>query len=403
MGLSKKEFFNHLKVCGIHKLTNQKLDTSRMITQQKNKLLIEKVIFQAQLEYKIFQKYENTWPVRDLLAQYLCNSSQLEKKATSNLEHRIGKQKAEEICGDKESDFWDANEDVSITDFDCLHSETDSPSEASDNSIGEDPSEDGHDSNEDEDNDMALVKRNSTHLPASETAVGRSIKIMNASSPPSEDEEKDDTDYHKLATIADDDDSPIASHQLPKMCPGMDCKDAIPNNISNQLKTALSTYIGLVKERKTNIHLETDISFKVAEAKGWPATKIEFKDIPSCILEMYDELEKLLFDAEACNNLWLWTCFEADLKQYGKTHAADTTVRKPLSLLQYLTYFVIPHVICWFIAQDFGLLLTMPAHSIMVESNDVGELINPKHNDNDELDQIKCTMTFALKQRNLGS
>ncbi|KAI6145081.1 hypothetical protein BKA82DRAFT_27841 [Pisolithus tinctorius] len=88
---------------------------------------------------------------------------------------------------------------------------------------------------------------------------GCSIKIMNASSPPSEDEEKDDTDYHKLTTTADDDDSPITSHQLPKMCPGMDCEDAIPNNISDQLKTTLSTYIGLVKERKTNIRLEMDI------------------------------------------------------------------------------------------------------------------------------------------------
>ncbi|KAI6137772.1 hypothetical protein BKA82DRAFT_30848 [Pisolithus tinctorius] len=90
------------------------------------------------------------------------------------------------------------------------------------------------------------------------TTVGRSIKITNASSPPSEDEEKDDINYHKLAAATDDNDSPITSHQLPKMCPGMDCKDAIPNNISDQLKTALSAYVGLVKERKTNIHLEMD-------------------------------------------------------------------------------------------------------------------------------------------------
>ncbi|KAI6137737.1 hypothetical protein BKA82DRAFT_4369575 [Pisolithus tinctorius] len=275
------------------------------------------------------------------------------------------------------------------------------------------------------------------------TAVGRSIKITNASSPPSEDEEKDDTDYHKLTAAADDDDSPIASHQLPKTCPGMDCEDVIPNNISDQLKTALSTYVGLVKERKTNIRLETDISFNVAEAKGWPATKIEFKDIPSRVLEMYDELKKLLFDAEACKNLWLWTCFEADLEvnhytivqfarmrvppmssaiwensccgYYGSKGAAivmhtllqlfppttSTDAFQPLSLLQYLTYFVIPHVVCRFIAQDFSLLSTMPAHSIMVESNDVGKLINPERDDDDELDQIKRATTFTLKQRNL--
>ncbi|KAI5992381.1 hypothetical protein F5J12DRAFT_786173 [Pisolithus orientalis] len=431
--------------------------------QQKNKLLIEKVIFQAQLEYKIFQKYENMWPVL-----------QLEKKATSNLEDplqlyetqcRIGKQKAEEICGDKESDIWDANEDASIIDFDCLHSETDSLSEASDNDISEDPSEDGHNSDDDnEDNDMVPVKRKSTNLPASEiimniqvilekkkckevsedehggesdednnlapvkrksitpaslehtkhskmskpsgnssgtlqTTVGHSIKIMNVRLPPSEDEDKDDTDYHNLTAT---DDCPITSHQLLKMCPGMDCKDAIPNSISNQLKTALSTYIGLIKERKTNIHLEMDISLKDAEAKGWPAMKIKFKDIPSHILEMYDELKKLLFDVEAHKNLWLWTCFEADLEVNHYTLAQFAQINMGKLMLQiYLTYFVIPHVICQFVTQDFSLLLTMPMHNIMVESNNVGKLINPKHDDDDELNQIKHAMTFALKQRNL--
>ncbi|KAI5984247.1 hypothetical protein F5J12DRAFT_899311 [Pisolithus orientalis] len=273
-------------------------------------------------------------------------------------------------------------------------------------------------------------------LSNSKTAVGCSIKIMNMRLPPNEDEDKDDTNYHELTATAAAN-SPIASHQPPKTCPGMDCEDAIPDNISDQLKTALSTYVGLVKERKTNI------SLKVTEAKGWPATKIEFKDIPSHILEMYDELKKLLFDVEAHKNLWLWTCFKANLKvnhytiaqfaqmhippmssaiwensrcrYYGSKGAAivmhmllqlfppttSTDAFQPLSLLQYLTYFIIPHVICQFITQDFSLLSTMPTHNIMVESNDVGKLINPKRDDDDELDQIKRAMTFALKQRNL--
>ncbi|KAI5983447.1 hypothetical protein F5J12DRAFT_916469 [Pisolithus orientalis] len=137
-------------------------------------------------------------------------------------------------------------------------------------------------------------------LSNSKTAVGCSIKITNMRLPPNEDEDKDDTNYHELAA-ATATDSPIASHQPPKTCPGMDCKDAIPDNISDQLKTALSTYLE---------------ALKVTEAKGWPATKIEFKDIPSRILEMYDELEKLLFDVEARENLWLWTFFEADLELF---------------------------------------------------------------------------------------
>ncbi|KAI5984395.1 hypothetical protein F5J12DRAFT_787576 [Pisolithus orientalis] len=204
------------------------------------------------------------------------------------------------------------------------------------------------------------------------TTVGHSIKIMNVRLPPSEDEDKDDTDYHNLTAT---DDCPITSHQLPKMCPGMDCKDAIPDSISNQLKTALSTYIGLIKERKTNIHLGMDISLKDAEAKGWPAMKIKFKDIPSRILEI---------------TVFLNACPSNVFSNMGK-----------LMLQVYLTYFVIPHVICQFVTQDFSLLLTMPTHNIMVESNNVGKLINPKHDDDNELDQIKHAITFALNQRNL--
>ncbi|KAI6151275.1 hypothetical protein BKA82DRAFT_25383 [Pisolithus tinctorius] len=91
------------------------------------------------------------------------------------------------------------------------------------------------------------------------TAVGCSIKITNARLPPNKDEDKDDTNYCELAAAAANDNSPITSHQLPKTCPGMDCKEAIPDNISNQLKTALPTYVSLIKGRKTNIHLEMDI------------------------------------------------------------------------------------------------------------------------------------------------
>ncbi|KAI6009543.1 hypothetical protein F5J12DRAFT_782057 [Pisolithus orientalis] len=194
---------------------------------------------------------------------------------------------------------------------------------------------------------------------------------MNARLPPNKDEDKDDTDYCELAAAAANDNSPITSHQPPKTCPGMDCKEVIPDNISDQL----STYVSLIKERKTNIHLEMDISLKVMEAKGWPATKIKFKDVPSCILEI-----------AICSNAHPSNVFS----DIGK-----------LTLQIYLTYFIIPHVTCQFITQDFGLLSTMPAHNIMVESNDVGKLINPEHNDDEELNQIKCAMTFTLKQRNL--
>ncbi|KAI6024552.1 hypothetical protein EDC04DRAFT_2899934 [Pisolithus marmoratus] len=80
---------------------------------QKNKLLVKKVILQVQLEYKVFQKYENAWPVRDLLAQYLCNSSQKEKKAAAKFQHKSGKRKVEDISvTDQESNHSDLSGSV---------------------------------------------------------------------------------------------------------------------------------------------------------------------------------------------------------------------------------------------------------------------------------------------------
>lgn len=43
--------------------------------------------------------------------------------------------------------------------------------------------------------------------------------------------------------------------------------------------------------------------------------------------------------------------------------------------------------------------MTINAYKLMVESSDVGELINPDCDDDDELDRIKHMTTLALKQR----
>ncbi|KAI6125244.1 hypothetical protein EV401DRAFT_2068316 [Pisolithus croceorrhizus] len=138
MGLSKKKkYFNFLQRA-IRKLANRKLDTSRTLTQQKNGSMVEKVISQARLKYKIFQKYENAWPARDMLAQYLRSSSQQKKKAAKKFEHRNGKLTVEGISiSDEESSNEDSSENMggSVSRVDSSFSDLDGTNEESDVSL----------------------------------------------------------------------------------------------------------------------------------------------------------------------------------------------------------------------------------------------------------------------------
>lgn len=235
----------------------------------------------------------------------------------------------------------------------------------------------------------------------------------------------------------------------------MDCEDAIPDHPSEQLRTALSTYVSLVKQKKTNIRLAIDICMlikreqrrlKAIEFAGevdWPVTRVDFKGIPRCVLELYDELQRLIFDAEAHKDVFLWKCFEAALEVDGWTVSQFARMRsppmssriwqnsrsgyygskgtvivmhtllqlfppttptdafQPLSFLQYLSYFITPHIFCQLIAEDYGGVTTVNAQKIMYESSDVGELVNPERDDDDELDQIKRKTTLALRNRTL--
>ncbi|KAI6046982.1 hypothetical protein EDC04DRAFT_2625965 [Pisolithus marmoratus] len=144
MGLSKKkEYFNYLKRT-IRKLAKRRLDTSRTLTQQKNGLMVEEVVFQAQVECKIFRKYENAWPVRDLLAQYLRNRSRKEKIDAKKFElfetqHRGGKRKVEDTSvSDEESSNSDSSENVNghVSDIDSSWSEMGDANEECDASLG---------------------------------------------------------------------------------------------------------------------------------------------------------------------------------------------------------------------------------------------------------------------------
>ncbi|KAI5997545.1 hypothetical protein EDD15DRAFT_2364272 [Pisolithus albus] len=710
MGLSnQKELFNYLKH-GIRKLANRKLDTSRTLAKQKNKLLVEKVIFQAQVEYKIFQNYENGWPVRDLLAQYLRNSSQQEKRAAAKLKlwdtkHRVHKKTGGQLFTDEEahrSDPEDSKDDMREFGF-TDPSDMDGPNEKGDTSSEErseaerdsesdeddvrgrpvkpsgrsrgsrvhgssgkskprpqkrqreersdaerdnesdedddaspvrsrpvkpsgrseksrvhgssgkskprpqkrqreERSEAEHDDESDEDDDASLVRsrpvkpsgrseKSRVHAspgkskprpqkrqhgerseaehddesdedddaspvrgrpvkpsgrsetsrvhaspskskprpqkrqrgerseaehddesdedddaslvrsrpvnpgssgeidrrsdavltlfivsldkisrrPANDQGMlndsgnrapkahpkttGSSTKITSARQSRESDEDEDEADYH--SDIRDGGD-PSPSAIIPKTCPEMDCEDPIPDHPSEQLRTALTTYVSLVKQKKTNFRLALDIcrlikreqrrlkAIEFAEEADWPVTRVDFKDIPRRVLKLEDELRRLIFDAEVHKNVFLWKCFEAALEVEGCTISQFARMRsppmssmiwqnsrsgyygskgtaivmhmllqlfplttptdafQPLSLMQYLSYFVTPHIFCQLIAEDYGGTTTINAQKIMYESSDVGELVNPKcddDDDDDELDQIKCKTTLALRKR----
>ncbi|KIK73812.1 hypothetical protein PAXRUDRAFT_177429 [Paxillus rubicundulus Ve08.2h10] len=56
---------------GVQKLAMQYLNTSCTLTQQKDKLLVEKVIRKAQVKWPDLVPYEGGWAVPDILAQFL--------------------------------------------------------------------------------------------------------------------------------------------------------------------------------------------------------------------------------------------------------------------------------------------------------------------------------------------
>lgn len=70
----------------------------------------------------------------------------------------------------------------------------------------------------------------------------------------------------------------------------------------------------------------------------------------------------------------------------------------PLPILHYLSYFVVPHVICRLVAQDCGNSSDVSAFSIMEASSDAGEHIHLDRDDDDEIDTINHRTTIALKR-----
>ncbi|KAI5989680.1 hypothetical protein EDD15DRAFT_2198368 [Pisolithus albus] len=145
---------------------------------------------------------------------------------------------------------------------------------------------------------------------------------------------------------------------------------------------------------------------------NWPALHVDFQHIPNRVLKLYDKLQHIVFDNEACKALFVWNSFKADLETDGYTMAqfsrlqhvpissaiwhnsrigyyglkgtaiimhvlmqlfpptTPTDAIQPLSLWQYLSYFVVPHIGCQLIAEDLSISMTMNAYNLMVQSMD---------------------------------
>ncbi|KAI5989718.1 hypothetical protein EDD15DRAFT_2198401 [Pisolithus albus] len=350
MGLSKqKEYFNYLK-CAIRKLASCKLDMAQTLMRQKDKLLVEKVIFQAQLEYKIFQQYENAWPVHDLLAQYLRNNSQQEKKAGMKFQHKNRKNKAS--ITDDESSHSDFSTDVDGSDVNTSHSEMGSANEESDSSRRgclEDVQSDPMDES-DEDAPRPAKSKPTKTMGCSSGKIkshhqmrhkDRSKERQVGSMDESDKDAPRPAKSKPMKTVATDDNKPTDEESDPapgnvisgKICLGMDCEDVIPNvdSLSGQLRTALLTYADLVKANKPSACFKADL-----ETDGYT-------------MAQFSQLQHVPISSAVWHN-----------SRIGYYSSKGTAI-----IMHYLSYFVVPHIGCQLIAEDLSISMTMNAYNLM--------------------------------------
>jgi len=101
------------------------------------------------------------------------------------------------------------------------------------------------------------------------------------------------------------------------------------------LRDALKRYTVLRKMKGSGgfevVHLANDIchlvrqaykqldAIRTAQECKWPAFDINFKDLPQRVLAMFSELDQIMSRRDACENLFIWNCFEADLEVDGLT------------------------------------------------------------------------------------
>ncbi|KAG8213440.1 hypothetical protein J3R82DRAFT_11953 [Butyriboletus roseoflavus] len=119
------------------------------MNHQHNNRLVKKVIREVQLKLPVLLKYENGWPVQDMLAQYLHNSSQASKREEKTTVTMNGKQKARDdnLTGSENNNSRESEGEMNT---DHVHDEKDKEESDADDS-DEDIPEENEESEESED------------------------------------------------------------------------------------------------------------------------------------------------------------------------------------------------------------------------------------------------------------
>ncbi|KIJ04355.1 hypothetical protein PAXINDRAFT_22357 [Paxillus involutus ATCC 200175] len=142
MGLSDERSHYNILCDIVRKLVIKYLDSSRTLSQQKDRLLVEKIIKKAQSQSEKFMEYEGGWVVCDMMAQFLRNWSAKERQMREDLELEARraalKRKSEEITNASGSDEEELMSDNCMKPPSRKQRKTDAISQSSDES------DDGH-------------------------------------------------------------------------------------------------------------------------------------------------------------------------------------------------------------------------------------------------------------------
>ncbi|KAG8215158.1 hypothetical protein J3R82DRAFT_8657 [Butyriboletus roseoflavus] len=257
-----------------------------------------------------------------------------------------------------------------------------------------------------------------------------------------------ESDSLGLSDLSEQDDQSLTSTGRlgARRCPGLSCKHVLPKltALPPEIRNALETY-DILRRKPTTRHAASRMGidicnmYKHEEKKadalalavdhGWPVTSIDFTQIPGRIVEMLDDLERLIFDPKFRKDSDIWIGFEVSLVSdglsvedfarlrpqqmaltshitenarvgyYGMKGAAVIAhtllglfpaVKVPIDVLQplrshvqLLTYVLVPYCAARLIAEDLK-----EGYFCMLASSDVGEVVNPERDDDEELDEI---------------
>ncbi|KAG1847214.1 hypothetical protein F4604DRAFT_1936020 [Suillus subluteus] len=340
MGLSdRKEHYNVLDRA--HMLADRYLKENVTISGQ-DKFLVQNVIRKAQSTSCTLQKFDQGWPIYDMLAQYLRNRSAYKKK----------KNRLQDFGSDSDSDSTDSDLDTTDSDSDSADSDSDPVDSDSDSEtkkahvsgadtlhrgivrlstankmiprktstskqtavkssqkLVQDDTSDAeastikltrlkryNDTYSDveakrvtflEQEEPAKVQMETREIPGAPSifdspASGRRPSIFDQ-----------DSDNSELEPLRDpgDNDKFVSSHDIPTVCPNDRCNDMIPRSPSSKLYDHWKPIIcKMIKDG-----VQREIHLNDAVDQGWPILELDFRQIPARVSELKKRLDIIIF------------------------------------------------------------------------------------------------------------